>query len=154
MKREELFSAMIMIRVCLGGDLAMLFTFNTSYDKLIDETKLHSLRHNATYWIERLEKNHKLDVWWLNPRNQSPDCHKLGIAHGTATPLYGHEFTDMTAREDGYDTLDDLLEVLMQLHRMELEYVLAHRWAAIRWIWVERYWLNDETIKTTVQTTL
>lgn len=117
-----------------------LFTFNTNYDKLIDETKLHSIRFNADYWISRLEKNPKLDVWWLNPRNQSPDCHKLGIAKGTATSVYGHEFIDMTAREDGYDSLHDLLDVLMELHSASCEVVLAHRWAAIRWFWVERYW--------------
>ena len=145
---------MIMIRAYLGGDFITLFTFQTNYDSLINETKLHSLRHNSDYWISRLEKNPKLDVWWLNPRNQSPDCHKLGVARGTATPLYGHEFTEMTARDDGYDSLNDLLEELMRLHRMEREYVLKHRWAAIRWIWVERYWLNTETLKTSVQTTL
>ncbi len=132
----------------------MLFTFNTSYDKLIDETKLHSIRWNADYWISRLEKNTKLDIWWLNPRNQHPDCRKLGIAKGTAVPLYGHEFTVMTARDDGYDSLYDLLNVLMKLHNIECEDVLEHRWASIRWFWVERYWIDYTTFKTSVQTTL
>jgi hypothetical protein len=59
-----------------------------------------------------------------------------------------------TARDDGYDTLAELFDVLMELHDLEREDVLVHRWAAIRWIWVERYWLRTETVKTTVQTTL
>jgi len=98
------------------------------------------LRWNAEYWIERLEKNHKLDIYWRNPRNRAPDCCKLGIAHGTATPLYGHEFTIRTAQDDGYPDLYALLEVLMDLHKIECEEVLDHQWAAIRWIWTERYW--------------
>jgi hypothetical protein len=118
----------------------LLFTFNTNYDKLIDESKLHSLRWNAEYWISRLEKNPKLDIWWLNPRNQHPDCKKLGIAFGTATPIYGHEMTIDTARDDGYVDMYALLKVLMQLHKIECEEVLDHRWAAIRWTWTERYW--------------
>ena len=60
----------------------------------------------------------------------------------------------MTARDDGYDSLYDLLEVLMKLYNTGCEEVLAHRWASIRWTWTERYWLNTETVKTTVQTTL
>lgn len=131
-----------------------LFTFNTSYDKLVNETKLHSIRYNSDYWIYRVEKNPKLDIWWLNPRNQHPDCKKLGIARGTATPMYGHEFTAMTARDDGYDSLYDLLEILMQLHKIECEEVLEHRWASIRWTWTERYWIDYTTHKTFVQTTL
>jgi hypothetical protein len=131
-----------------------LFTFNTNLNKLTDESKLHSLRWNADYWIYRLEKNPKLDVWWLNPRNKNPDCHKLGIAFGTATPLYGHELTLATAKDDGYDSLYDLLNVLMKLHNIECEEVLEHRWAAIRWSWVERYWIDYTTFNTSVQTTL
>ena len=132
----------------------MLLTFNTNYDRLVDETKLHSLRWNADYWISRVAKNPKLDVWWLNPRNQHPDCKKLGIASGTAVPIYGHEFTYMTAQDDGYDSLRDLLNALMELHNIECEDVLEHRWAAIKWFWVERYWLDTKTFKTTVQTTI
>lgn len=132
----------------------MLFTFNTNYAKLIDETKLQSLRWNADYYIPRLAKNSKLDVWWRNPRTMAQDCRKLGIATGYATPIYGHEMTVDTARDDGYDSLHDLLDVLMDLHHLECETVLEHRWASIRWFWVERYWLNTETLKTTVQTTL
>lgn len=131
-----------------------LFTFQTNYNELIGETKLQSIRYNADYWISRLAKNRKLDIWWLSPRNQNPDCKKLGIAFGVATPLYGHEFTIDTAIDDGYDDLYALLQTLMSLHKMECEEVLEHRWAAIRWFWTERYWLNDKTLKTSVQTTL
>jgi hypothetical protein len=131
-----------------------LFTFNQNYDKLIDETKLHSLRWNANYWVSRLEKNHKLDIWWLNPRNQSPDCHKLGIAKGEAIPIYGWQITAATARDDGYDSIRELFDVLTELHNITYEELHDHRWAAIRWFWTERYWLNAETLKTSVQTTL
>jgi len=85
----------------------------------------------------------KLDVWWLNPRNRHPDCRKLGIAFGTATPIYGHEFTAVTAKNDGYDTLYELFNILMELHSMEYEAVMDHQWASIRWTWTERYWVND-----------
>ena len=124
-----------------------LFTFNTSYDELIAETKLQSIRYNAEYWLTALAKNSKLDIWWLNPRNQHPDCKKLGIASGHATPVYGHDITEQIARDDGYDTVGDLIPVLGELHSMNYEDVLEHRWAVVRWVWVERYWLD--TPKTT-----
>ncbi|RLB67086.1 MAG: hypothetical protein DRH04_08470 [Deltaproteobacteria bacterium] len=130
-----------------------LFTFHTNYDKLINETKLQSLRYNADYWINRLAKNNKLDIWWRNPRNQQPDCKKLGIARGTATPLYGHEFTETTARDDGYDSMSELFEVLTELHNMTREDILKHRWAKVQWFWVERYWLTTAHTTTTVQAT-
>lgn len=117
-----------------------LFTFNTNLASLLDETKLHSLRFNLDYWMDRMDNHPKLDIWWLNPRNQHPDCRKLGIAFGIVTPLYGHEFTAMTAKDDGYVTLFDLFNILMELHKMECEDVMDHQWASIRWTWTERYW--------------
>jgi len=132
-----------------------LLTFNTNYEKLVDETKRQSIRFNADYWIKRLARNSKLDIWWLNPRNQHPDCKKLGIARGTATPLYGHEFTETTARDDGYDTLRELFDVLMELHHLTLDDILAHRWAKVQWLWVDRYWITPaHTPVHTAQTTL
>lgn len=110
-----------------------LITFNTLKEKLISGEKKQTIRQNVPYWSKRLNKNTKLDIWWLNPRNQHPDCYKMWIAQGKYTIKRGYGLSKKDAQMDGFDTLDELLNTLMSLHKLTLSKALTAEWIIITW---------------------
>lgn len=114
-----------------------LLTFSTLKNKLLNGEKQQTIRYNVSYWSKVLDGNKKLDIWWLNPRNQHPDCYKMGVAEGSYTLKRGSNFTHKDAVKDGFDDLDELLNVLMMLHKLTKSEVLDREWVVMSWEWGE-----------------
>ncbi len=114
-----------------------LLTFSTLKDKLIRGEKKQTIRLNVSYWSDVIDKNNKLDIWWLNPRNQHPDCHKMGIAAGSYVIKRGNDLTDEDAIKDGFGGLGELIDKLMILHKFGRSDVLKSQWIIITWQWSE-----------------
>jgi hypothetical protein len=116
-----------------------LLTFNTLKDKLLNGEKQQTIRQNVSYWSKVLENGNKLDIWWLNPRNRHPDCYKMGVAVGTHTIKQGKYLTHEDAVKDGFCDVDELINILMSLHKYSRPEALGFDWLVISWKWIERY---------------
>ncbi len=112
-----------------------LLTFNTLHHKLLSGDKQQTIRKNVSYWSKRLDSNQKLDIWWLNPRNQHPDCYKIGIGEGDYEIKQGYDFTEEDASKDGFDNRQELIETLMRLHKLSRDEVRRAAWIIITWGW-------------------
>lgn len=112
-----------------------LLTFNTLHYKLITHKKQQTIRKNVKYWSTRLDRNKKLDIWWKNPRNQHPDCYKIGIGTGSYVIKHGYDFTTEDATNDGFSNLNELLYTLMKLHKLSWYEVRNALWIIITWEW-------------------
>jgi hypothetical protein len=97
--------------------------------------KKQTIRLNVAYWLKVFNSTNKLDIWWLNPRNQHPDCYKMGVASGEIKTKYGKDLTDEDAFKDGFDSLGELLETLMMLHHFTKSEVLGRAWVVVLWVW-------------------
>jgi len=110
-----------------------LLTFNTLQDELISGKKKQTIRLNVKYWSSRLDSNTKLDIWWLNPRNKHPNCHKMGIGAGSYITKRGWCLSRKDAMKDGFKNLKELREKLMKLNDLTLSEVLESKWIIISW---------------------
>ena len=112
-----------------------LLTFKTNKDKIKHGIKKQTIRLNVAYWLKVFDSTNKLDIWWLNPRNQHPDCYKMGIASGEIKTKYGRDLTEEDAVKDGFDSLDELLDTLMMLNKLTRTEVLSRELVVISWKW-------------------
>ena len=116
-----------------------LLTFNVMEDKLLNREKQQTIRANIVYWSKRLDKNNKLDIWWLNPRNRHKRCRKLGIGNGTYELKYGRNLTQSDAWKDGLSDRIQLQSTLMKIYKLSPQETLDKRWIIISWEWVDKY---------------
>ncbi len=112
-----------------------LLTFSTLQKELLSGDKQQTIRKNVKFWSNRLDRNQKLDIWWKNPRNQHPDCYKIGIETGDYEIKQGYDFTEEDALKDGFDNRQELIETLMKLHKLSRDEVRRAAWIIITWGW-------------------
>lgn len=112
-----------------------LLTFNTLQKELLSGEKQQTIRKNVKFWSKRLDSNQKLDIWWKNPRNQHPDCYKIGVATGSYVIKHGYDFTTKDAIKDGFSNLYELFYTLMKLHKLSWYDVRQALWIIITWEW-------------------
>jgi len=121
----------------------MLVTFSTMQDKLLARTKTWTIRKNAEFWEKRAAQakktgNKVFDIWWGNPRNmrRNPNIYKMGIGRWVNYFfVFGKDMTEELARNDGFDTLYDLLDTLAEKNKMTMDEVVDWKWTAIHWEW-------------------
>lgn len=129
-----------MIKFC-GGIKITLLTFNVMKDKLLHFEKQQTIRENVEFWMNQKIYS-KLDIWWLNPRNQHPDCRKLGIANPSIYRIKGIDITEEIAIADGFLGLEELrLWFVPDSSLQKLHVFYNHEFAMIRWEWIDTYWI-------------
>lgn len=112
-----------------------MLSFSGQLDKILDGTKTMTTRLDAKGWyINNLTKGTALHIWWRNPRNQQPDCYRIGVAVCQwIVRKEGRDFTEAQANRDGFGTLWDYKVALANHHNMTVEQVNEWTWTQIRW---------------------
>lgn len=124
----------------------VLLTFNSKKKQLLDGSKETTIRKNVDYWWSMsqryLERSQPLifDMWWLNPRNQHPDCYKMGQSHNVSMVVKpGSAFSDYDAELDGFNSLNHLIQRLAFINKMTFDEVLNSDWIILRFDWLNGY---------------
>jgi len=130
-----------------------LLTFRVKKPEILAKKKTKTIRANAERWLKMAQRAHDkkgsklLHIWWKNPRTRryNPDCYKMGIARWTGFyTIHGHEITAHLAFEDGFDTVEELLEGLARENNMTHNDVMAHLWVVIEFEWVDGPYTQEE----------
>ena len=113
-----------------------LLTFTTNFDKLRSKDpavwKRQTIRWNADYWLKVANRKQKLHVWLGSPRTGKGKAEKLGIAEIVDFETSsGSLLNQRDAVLDGYESLTDLMDVLVKMHKVCFEEFYRHRWAII-----------------------
>ena len=133
----------------------MLLTFSTKLTEILEKQKWTTIRQETPtrkhHWdihsdptnttavpgvSETVENTwgEKCHLWWLNPRNRSKYCRKIGESDLVGiTRKKGEILTNDDALADGFDSLDDLIEVLGALHNMSWKDIKETVWYINEW---------------------
>ena len=104
----------------------MMLTFNVKLDEIKNGTKTTTIRiftetrfKHYHRWKRGLKNDENFHIWWLNPRNQHPHCHKIGTSpiKDIRTKL-GKDLDNQDAINDGFTGIKALREILMDINKI------------------------------------
>jgi hypothetical protein len=99
-------------------------------------------------------------IWWLNPRNQSKYCRRIGEAWlDFIVRLKGKDFSFTDAIRDGFDPKEEYIQTLMITNKLTREEVLEATWYQYVWVptnikfetWVQLHVANAKSKNCTTQ---
>jgi hypothetical protein len=120
----------------------VLLTFSECEDRLLNKSKTSTIRKNIEYWDKFFDipNGYTLHVHWQNPRTRHPDHYFMGLAEPFGSvEEYGRNFTLETAQDDGFDSLEELLNTLARMHKMTLGEVFSMKWIIGYFSWLNGY---------------
>jgi len=110
-----------------------LLVFTTKLEEVRTGKKRQTIRANAAYWSRYAPDSEKVAHIWLGSPRTNKKAKKLGCGHITNVQVKkGYQFKYEDAVRDGFESVEELVKALADLHKWTIDKVLKHEWAIIQ----------------------